>query len=68
MLTSWMRPWILGRRSLRVLALDRWLFRWPSTVRAGSVRECWASEIENDLPDDNVLYLLDIFPIGYVAA
>ena len=65
------RPQGHGSRDSRCI----WLFphdgrirRRPGRVSPGTVRQCWPAQIPSGLPDEQVLFLSDIFPTGYMAA
>ena len=60
---------ILGLRTVRVFTLTGRLRRRTGAICARTVCECLGPlKIENDLPDEKVLFLSDLFFPGYMAA
>ena len=59
---------LLRRGPVRLLAHDRRLRRRAGGVRARAVRRRRAAQGPDDLTDEQVLFLSDIFPTGYMAA
>jgi threonine dehydrogenase-like Zn-dependent dehydrogenase len=58
----------LAGRDLRLLAHARRLRRRPGRVRARAVRRRRPDQDRADLTDEQVLFLSDIFPTGYMGA
>ena len=57
-----------ARRFIRLLSSHRRLCRRAGGVCAGSLRGCRPIKIPDGLSDEQVLFLSDIFPTGYMAA
>ena len=54
--------------NIRVLPSNRWVRGRTSGVCSRSLRGCWPPQVPEHLGDDQVLFLSDILPTGYMGA